>query len=50
VFELADIEGLSNATVGQQLGLSLSAVKARLHRARLMMRQALAPLLPGSTS
>ena len=50
VFELADVEGLSNATVGQQLGLSLSAVKARLHRARLMMRQALAPLLPGSTS
>jgi RNA polymerase sigma-70 factor (ECF subfamily) len=43
VFVLADIEGLPNATVGRWLGLSLPAVKSRLHRARLMMRQALAP-------
>jgi RNA polymerase sigma-70 factor, ECF subfamily len=43
VFVLADVEGLPNAAVGQRLGLSLPAVKSRLHRARLMMRQALAP-------
>jgi RNA polymerase sigma-70 factor, ECF subfamily len=43
VFVLVDGEGLSNASVGQRLGLSLPAVKSRLHRARLMMRQALAP-------
>jgi len=41
VFVLADVEGLPNATVGQRLSLSLPAVKSRLHRARLMMRQAL---------
>ncbi len=43
VFVLADVEGLPNATVGQRLGLSLPAVKSRLHRARLMLRQALTP-------
>ncbi len=43
VFVLADIEGLPNAAVSQRLGLSLPAVRSRLHRARLMMRQALAP-------
>jgi len=43
VFVLADVEGLPNAMVGQRLDLSLPAVKSRLHRARLMMRQALAP-------
>jgi RNA polymerase sigma-70 factor, ECF subfamily len=45
VFVLADVEGLPNATVSQRLGLSLPAVKSRLHRARLMMRHALAPYL-----
>jgi len=43
VFVLADVEGLPNAAVGQRLSLSLPAVKSRLYRARLMMRQALAP-------
>jgi len=43
VFVLADVEGLSDPEVAQRLGLSLSAVKSRLHRARLMMREALAP-------
>ncbi|MFO0842560.1 MAG: sigma-70 family RNA polymerase sigma factor [Gemmataceae bacterium] len=43
VFVLADVEGLPNAEIGQRLGLSLPAVKSRLHRARGMMRQALAP-------
>jgi RNA polymerase sigma-70 factor (ECF subfamily) len=41
VFVLADVEGLPNAEVGEQLGLSLPAVKSRLHRARHLMRQAL---------
>ncbi len=43
VFVLADVEGLPNAAVGQRLGLGLTAVKSRLHRARLMLRDALAP-------
>ena len=43
VYVLADVEGLSNAEIGDILRLSVSAVKSRLHRARLMMRNALAP-------
>jgi RNA polymerase sigma-70 factor (ECF subfamily) len=42
-YVLAEVEGLSNAEVGEVLGLSLPAVKSRLHRSRLMLRQALAP-------
>jgi len=42
VFELVDVEGLSSAAVGQQLRLSVPTVKSRLHRARLMLRDALA--------
>ncbi len=42
-FVLSDVEGLPNAEIGGLLGLSLPAVKSRLHRARLLMRQALAP-------
>ena len=40
---LAEVEGLANAAVGGLLGLSLAAVKSRLHRARLLMRAALTP-------
>jgi RNA polymerase sigma-70 factor (ECF subfamily) len=43
VFVLADVEGLPNAEIGAMLGLSVAAVKSRLHRARLLMRDALAP-------
>ncbi len=43
VYVLADVEGLPNAEIGDLLGLSLPAVKSRLHRARLMMRDTLAP-------
>jgi RNA polymerase sigma-70 factor (ECF subfamily) len=43
VYILADVEDLPNAEIGDLLGLSLPAVKSRLHRARLMMRDALAP-------
>jgi len=43
VYVLADVEGLPNADIGDMLGLSVAAVKSRLHRARLNMRDALAP-------
>jgi RNA polymerase sigma-70 factor (ECF subfamily) len=43
VYVLADVEGLSNAEIGDMLRLSVPAVKSRLHRARLLMRDALAP-------
>lgn len=43
VYVLADVEGLPNLEIADMLGLSLPAVKSRLHRARLLMRNALAP-------
>jgi RNA polymerase sigma-70 factor (ECF subfamily) len=43
VYVLADVEGLSNAEIGEILELAVPAVKSRLHRARLMMREALTP-------
>jgi RNA polymerase sigma-70 factor (ECF subfamily) len=43
VYVLADVEGLPNQEIGSLLGLSLAAVKSRLHRGRLLMRHALAP-------
>ena len=43
VFVLADVEGLPNPDIGDMLGLSVAAVKSRLHRARLRMRELLAP-------
>lgn len=42
VYVLADVEHLSNAEIAERLGLSVAAVKSRLHRARLRMRAALA--------
>ena len=38
VFVLRDVEGLSNADVAEILDLSVAAVKSRLHRARLKVR------------
>ena len=38
VFVLRDIEGLTNAEVSAILGLRLPAVKSRLHRGRLFLR------------
>jgi RNA polymerase sigma-70 factor, ECF subfamily len=38
---LRDLEGLSNAEVADVLGLSLSAAKSRIHRARMQIRAAL---------
>jgi RNA polymerase sigma-70 factor, ECF subfamily len=45
VFVLRDIEGLSTAETAEVLGLSETAVKSRLHRARLALRKQLAPYL-----
>jgi RNA polymerase sigma-70 factor, ECF subfamily len=42
VYVLADIEELSNADIAEILQLGVTAVKSRLHRARAMMREALA--------
>ena len=41
VYVFADVEERPNAEIGQLLGLSLAAVKSRLHRARLALREAL---------
>ncbi len=43
VYVLADVEQMPNADIADSLNLSVAAVKSRLHRARLMMRDALAP-------
>ena len=43
VYVLADVEGLPNAEIADMLGLSVAAVKSRLHRARERMRVLLAP-------
>jgi RNA polymerase sigma-70 factor, ECF subfamily len=45
VLVLRDVEGLSAAEVAEVLGLSVEAVKSRLHRARVAVRQLLAPAL-----
>lgn len=42
---LRDVEGLEASEVAEVLGLSVAAVKSRLHRARLRLRAALAPAL-----
>ncbi len=41
VFVLRDVEGLSNAEVAEVLHLSVAAVKSRLHRARIALRDRL---------
>jgi RNA polymerase sigma-70 factor (ECF subfamily) len=45
VLVLRDIEGLSALEVAKVLGTTVNAVKSRLHRARVAVRQTLAPLL-----
>lgn len=48
VLLLRDVEGLTAPEVAEVLGLSVDAVKSRLHRARLTVRSHLAPLLEGA--
>jgi len=44
---LRDVEGLSASEVAEAVGVSVEAVKSRLHRARVAVREKLAPLLSG---
>ena len=50
VLVLRDVEGLSAPEVAEVMGLSVEAVKSRLHRARVAVREAVAPVLgaPGA--
>ena len=45
VFLLRDVEGLSSETMAELLGVSVAAVKSRLHRARLALRAKLGHFL-----
>jgi RNA polymerase sigma-70 factor, ECF subfamily len=48
VLVLRDVEGLTAPEVAEVIGIGVTAVKSRLHRARLAARLALAPLLDRS--
>jgi RNA polymerase sigma-70 factor (ECF subfamily) len=45
VFLLRDVEGLSSEDMAEVLGISVAAVKSRLHRARLVLRERLGHFL-----
>jgi RNA polymerase sigma-70 factor, ECF subfamily len=47
VLVLRDVEGLSAEETAQAVGLSVAAVKSRLHRARIFVRRELAEYLGG---
>jgi RNA polymerase sigma-70 factor, ECF subfamily len=44
---LHDVEGLSNPDIAEALGISLPAVKSRVHRSRLYLRRRLADYMVG---
>ncbi|MBI2205134.1 MAG: sigma-70 family RNA polymerase sigma factor [Candidatus Rokubacteria bacterium] len=48
VLVLRDVEGLTNEEAARALGLTVAAVKSRLHRARLFLRQELAQVFAPS--
>jgi RNA polymerase sigma-70 factor (ECF subfamily) len=50
VFMLRDVEGLSTIETGEGLGIGEEAVKTRLHRARAMVRRAVAARIGGQAS
>jgi RNA polymerase sigma-70 factor (ECF subfamily) len=43
VFVLHDVEGLEHREVAELLGIAEGTSKSQLHKARLQLRQALAP-------
>jgi RNA polymerase sigma-70 factor (ECF subfamily) len=43
-----DVEGLSNPEIAETLGISLPAVKSRVHRSRLFLRQRLTDYMSGT--
>ncbi len=45
---LHDVEGLSNPDIAESLGISLPAVKSRVHRSRLFVRKRLAEYMSGT--
>lgn len=45
---LHDVEGLSNPDIAESLGISLPAVKSRVHRSRLFVRKRLAEYMSGA--
>jgi len=47
VFVLRDIEGLSSSEASKVLNISIAAVKSRLHRARLYLREKISKYLRG---
>lgn len=44
VFVMRDIDGMSSSEVGSMLGISVPAVKSRLHRSRAILRESLLPI------
>ena len=42
---MRDMEGLSNNEVGKIMGLTVAAVKSRLHRSRMFLRNKLSDYL-----
>jgi len=49
VYLLRDVEELSGEEVAKKLGISLAAMKSRLHRARQSVRERLDRILPSGT-
>ena len=47
VFLLKDVDGLSNEEIADALELTVPAVKSRLHRARLALREQLGDFFGG---
>ena len=45
---LHDVEGMSNPDIAETLGISLPAVKSRVHRSRLYLRQRLSAWMDGT--
>jgi len=44
---LRDVQGMSTAETAEILGIKEGAVKTRLHRARIFLREALGPYFEG---